>query len=88
MIRFGTGGWREVIGDGFTRANIQRIGCALGRRVAREGGDTRVAVGYDRRFLSREAAIWLSEALAGLVLVEWPRLIAAVSMSGTGFGIT
>ena len=29
MIRFGTGGWRAIIGDGFTRANIQRVAAAL-----------------------------------------------------------
>ena len=29
MIEFGTGGWRAVIGDGFTRENIQRVAAAL-----------------------------------------------------------
>ena len=29
MIRFGTGGWRAVIGDELTRANIQRVALAL-----------------------------------------------------------
>ena len=29
MIEFGTGGWRAVIGDGFTRANIQLLAKAL-----------------------------------------------------------
>ena len=65
MVRFGTGGWRAIIGDGFTKENIQRIGCALARRMLREDVTREVVVGYDRRFLSREAAIWLSESLAG-----------------------
>lgn len=66
MIRFGTGGWREVIGDGFTRANIRRVACALARRMRREGVDGEgFCIGYDRRFLSREAAIWFSEVMAG-----------------------
>ena len=65
MIQFGTGGWRAVIGDGFTRANIQRVAAALGRRMAREGVRMELCIGYDRRFLSREAAIWFSEAVAG-----------------------
>ena len=65
MIRFGTGGWRAIIGDGFTRANIQRVAAALGRRMGREDLPERaVCIGYDRRFLSREAAIWFSEAIA------------------------
>ena len=37
MIQFGTGGWRAVIGDGFTRANIQRVALALARSMKREG---------------------------------------------------
>ena len=65
MIQFGTGGWRAVIGDGFTRANIQRVAAALGRRIIREGVRKEICIGYDRRFLSREAAIWFSEAIAG-----------------------
>lgn len=64
-IRFGTGGWREVIGDGFTRANIRRVACAVARRMKREGVEGEgFCIGYDRRFLSREAAIWFSEVMA------------------------
>ena len=65
MIEFGTGGWRAVIGDGFTRANIQKVAVALGRRIKRENARREICIGYDRRFLSREAAIWFSEAIAG-----------------------
>lgn len=65
MIEFGTGGWRAIIGDGFTKANIRRVAAALGRRIVREGARREICIGYDRRFLSREAAIWFSEAVAG-----------------------
>ena len=65
MIEFGTGGWRAVIGDGFTRENIQRVALALARRIRREGAQEKgMCIGYDRRFLSREAAIWFSEVIA------------------------
>ncbi|MBQ2834675.1 MAG: phosphoglucomutase/phosphomannomutase family protein [Clostridia bacterium] len=65
MIRFGTGGWREVIGDGFTRANIRRIACAVARKMKNEGVEHEgFCIGYDRRFLSRESAIWFSEVMA------------------------
>lgn len=65
MIEFGTGGWRAVIGDGFTRANIQRVALALARRMRREGvAGAGMCIGYDRRFLSRESAIWFSEVMA------------------------
>ena len=66
MIRFGTGGWREIIGDGFTKVNIRRVACALARRMQREGVENEgLCIGYDRRFLSRESAIWFSEVMAG-----------------------
>ena len=72
MIKFGTGGWRAVIGDEFTRANIELIAAALARRIVREGcGEKGVCVGYDRRFLSREACIWFSEVLAGEGVKVW-----------------
>ena len=65
MIQFGTGGWRAVIGDGFTRANIRRVACAVARRMKREGvAQEGFCIGYDRRFLSRESAIWFSEVMA------------------------
>lgn len=66
MIEFGTGGWRAVIGDVFTKANIRRVACALARRMKREGlAEEGMCIGYDRRFLSRESAIWFSEVMAG-----------------------
>ena len=65
MIKFGTGGWREIIGDGFIRENIQRIATALSLRMQREGcADKGICIGYDRRFLSKEACKWFSEACA------------------------
>ena len=66
MIEFGTGGWRDIIGDLFTKDNIRRVACALARRMQREGAaEAGMCIGYDRRFLSREAAIWFSEVMAG-----------------------
>lgn len=66
MINFGTGGWREIIGDGFTRANVRLITQALCDRMATEGVSERgLVVGHDRRFLSLEAAHWVVEVLLG-----------------------
>ena len=65
-IQFGTGGWRAIIGDGFTKANVQRLTAALARKMIDEGVSQRgFLVGYDRRFLSREAAHWAAEVMAG-----------------------
>ena len=66
MIKFGTGGWRAIIGDGFTKANIRLVAAAVARRMKREGvAEEGICVGYDRRFLSKEALIWFCEVLAG-----------------------
>ncbi len=66
MIQFGTGGWRAVIGDGFTKANVQLLTAALARKMKDEGADSAgFVVGYDRRFLSVEAARWAAEVMAG-----------------------
>ena len=66
MIKFGTGGWRAVIADDFTKANIRLLTAGLCSLMDEEGlqGAT-ICVGYDRRFLSKEAAHWTAEVLAG-----------------------
>ncbi|MEG2421302.1 MAG: phosphoglucomutase/phosphomannomutase family protein [Oscillospiraceae bacterium] len=65
-IQFGTGGWRAIIGDDFTRANVQLLTASLARKLKDEGGAERgFLIGYDRRFLSREAAQWAAEVMAG-----------------------
>ena len=66
MISFGTGGWRAIIGDEFTKQNVQRLTYALAQRMKREDvQDKSFLIGYDRRFLSREAAEWSAEVMAG-----------------------
>lgn len=65
MIRFGTGGFRAVIGDEFTRRNIQLLACGLSKKMKAENvADKPVIIGYDRRFLSDVAARWASEVFA------------------------
>lgn len=69
MIHFGTGGWRAVIGDEFTRANVRLLAQGLANRILAETSPGtrpgRVVIGYDRRFLSDTAAWWATEVLAG-----------------------
>ena len=65
MIRFGTGGWRAVIGDDFTRANIQILAKAMSMKIKHEGVEGNpIVIGYDRRFLSKEAVKWACEVFA------------------------
>ena len=65
MIQFGTGGWRAVIGDGFTKANIQLLAKALSKKIKNEHvQDEGIVIGYDRRFLSKESVKWACEVFA------------------------
>ena len=53
MIRFGTGGWRAIIADGFTKENIRLLMAGLCRLMQDKGhAGAEICVGYDRRFLS------------------------------------
>ena len=66
MIKFGTGGWRAIIADGFTKENLRLLAAGLCRLMDREGlQGAELCLGYDRRFLAKEAAHWLAEVLAG-----------------------
>lgn len=65
MIKFGTGGWRAVIGDEFTKENIQILAKALVSKMKDEGVTEKgIVLGYDRRFLSKEAMQWAAEVFA------------------------
>lgn len=65
-IVFGTGGWRAVIGEGYTLANVRRLTQAIANEVVRQGlEDKGVVIGGDRRFLSRDSAIAAAEVFAG-----------------------
>ena len=65
MIKFGTGGWRAVIGDEFTKENIQKLAKALAMKMQDEDvTDKGICIGYDRRFLSKEAVKWSCEVFA------------------------
>jgi phosphomannomutase len=67
-ISFGTDGWRAVIADSFTFDNVRRVSDAIA--VAARGLEpppdvdrNALAVGFDRRFLSREFAAVVAETL-------------------------
>ncbi|MDO4633479.1 MAG: phosphoglucomutase/phosphomannomutase family protein [Eubacteriales bacterium] len=72
MVRFGTGGWRAVIGDEFTRANIQLLAKAMSRKMKSEGvAEEGIVIGYDRRFLSKESVKWACEVFAAEGIHVW-----------------
>ena len=70
MISFGTGGWRAIIADGFTKANVQLLAASLADLICEKGEAKKgICIGYDRRFMSKEAAVWAAETLAAYGVV-------------------
>ena len=64
-IRFGTDGWRAIIADEFTFANVRACAQATARYFAGTGLSSRgIVVGYDTRFASEEFAGAVAEVLA------------------------
>src|SRR5579875_637095 len=65
VIKFGTDGWRGVIGEDFIFANVRRVAVAAARYLRTEGAANRgLIVGYDTRFLSLESARVAAQVLA------------------------
>ncbi len=52
QIKFGTSGWRAIIADEFTFANVRLATEAIGRYVKRRNNSPTLLVGYDTRFAS------------------------------------
>ena len=65
VIKFGTDGWRAVIADDYTFANLERVALATAQyfnkhKKIRNG----IVIGYDARFMSREFAEKSAEVMA------------------------
>src|SRR5581483_5966088 len=66
QIKFGTDGWRAVIADDYTFANVRRVAGAIASYVLKHEDPSRgVIVGYDTRFGSPRFARAVAEVLAG-----------------------
>jgi alpha-D-glucose phosphate-specific phosphoglucomutase len=65
-VKFGTDGWRGIIADDFTYANVRVAAAAIAHYVI-EHEDTKagVCIGYDTRFGSKSFARVVAEVLAG-----------------------
>ena len=96
IVRFGTGGWRAIIGEGFTLHNVRRLAQALANQITRQGREGQgVLIGFDRRFLSDRAAEAAAEVFAGnnipvILLAEdapTPLVTFATCQQGSAFGL-
>ena len=87
-IKFGTDGWRAVIAEDFTFANVARVAQATAdywNANPVTGTEKKVIVGYDRRFLSNEFGRCTAEVFAGngfsVVLTPEPTPTPSVSFA-------
>lgn len=64
-IKFGTDGWRAVIADDYTFANLERVALATARYFAKHKKIRNgIVIGYDARFMSKEFAEKSAEVMA------------------------
>ncbi|MEG2428793.1 MAG: phosphoglucomutase/phosphomannomutase family protein [Oscillospiraceae bacterium] len=96
MIKFGTGGFRAIIGDDFTKSNITLLTQALANKIIREKcQDKPFIIGYDRRFLSDTATLWICEVMgANNIPVKMinheaptPEIMFMVKKTGAEYGM-
>ena len=71
-IRFGTDGWRGIIGEDFTPENARMVAHAIARYVVR-GEDARkgILVGYDHRYESDSVAAAVAEVISATGTPVW-----------------
>lgn len=71
-IKFGTDGWRGVIADDFTFANVRRVAAAIAEYVRAEVEPRRgLVVGYDLRFGSPEVGRIVADVLSSAGIRVW-----------------
>jgi phosphomannomutase len=96
QIFFGTDGWRGVIAEDFTVANVRKVAYAIARYVVRAAEPARgMLVGYDTRFASERCARAAAEAVALTGTPVWlsetecpsPALSLLVRLRGAAGGI-
>ncbi len=95
-VKFGTGGWRAIIGESFTLTNVRRLCQALANEIMRQGQEKQgVIIGYDRRFLADRSAEAAAEVFAGnniqaTILIEdapTPLITYATDLENSAFGL-
>src|SRR6202045_4369097 len=66
VVKFGTDGWRGIIADDFTYANVRVAAAGIANYVlAHENPTAGVCIAYDTRFGSRSFAKVVAEGIAG-----------------------
>jgi phosphomannomutase len=64
QIKFGTDGWRGIVGDDFTYANVRRVAQGTAEYLLSRTADPLAVIGYDCRFASEEFARAVADVFA------------------------
>ncbi len=70
-ITFGTSGWRAIIADEFTMANVRLVTRAIASVLHEESAGGSIVVGYDTRFMSERFAAECGAELAAMGLTAY-----------------
>lgn len=92
-IKFGTDGWRAVIGEDYTFDNVRACAASAAQYLKRRGLDGRgLVVGYDTRFASEDFAVAVAEVVAAhgikvaLTSTHCPTPVVSYSIIDRGAG--
>ena len=95
-IQFGTDGWRAIIAEDFTFANVRTVVHAIARYVVRaEKPGAGMLVGYDTRFGSERFARTAAETISAAGIPVWlaaeaaptPAISLLVKLRGAAGGL-
>ena len=65
-IKFGTDGWRAIIGEDFTFDNVRICAQAMAQYlIDSKAAERGIVIGYDTRFASEDFAAAVAEVMAG-----------------------
>lgn len=71
-IKFGTDGWRDIIAEDFTFANVRLVAQAIATYLKESGLSSKgVVIGYDSRFLSEQFAAAVAGVMAENDINSW-----------------
>lgn len=96
MIKFGTAGWRAIIGDEFTFHNVRMVSQAICNFLKRKKFAVKgLVIGYDTRFLSEKFALEAAKVFTYNKIktylctrdVPTPALCFAIRQRGTAGGV-
>ena len=73
-IKFGTSGWRAIVAEDFTFANVRRAVTGIARYLSRKNPNAAVLVGRDPRFMGEAFVALAAEVLRAHGVT--PRVIA------------